>query len=131
MMFDDNSTITASKGIWIYNHNVELRNDSCVSGKCGYFNSSLKAKLEIPMFSTAFSQYGAFSVRFFFKRTAGIYGVRSLVDNSECAVYGSLVAQSDVDAAMGYFTNEDIEKAVFSFPVSMIIIYLSTTRAHM
>ena len=130
-MFDSNYSILASKGIWLYNHNVEFRNASCMSGKCGYFNSSLKAKLEIPMFSAAFSSFGAFSVRFFFKRTAGVSGVRSLVDNSMSTDVGSLVAQSDVDAALGYFANADSTKAPFSVPVSMTIIDLSTKRASM
>ena len=39
-MFEDDETITASKGLWLFNQNVELTSDGCLTDKCGFFNST-------------------------------------------------------------------------------------------
>ena len=117
-MFEDDETITASKGLWLYNRNVELSTDGCKSGKCGFFNSTAESKLELAYFSNALDRFEQFSVRLFFKRSVGVSGERSLVDNSECSLDGSVVAQSEQSVAMGYFENLNGTKAESSFNVS-------------
>ena len=102
-MFDDD--ISASKDIWLFNQNVQLSSDDCMDGKGGFFNSSAQSKLELAYFSNAFERFESFSVRLFFKRSAGVSGVRSVLDNSECSIDGSVVAQSDASAAVGYYLN--------------------------
>ena len=122
MMFEDEKTITASKGLWLFNQNVELTSDGCMSGKCGFFNSTAKSKLELAYFSNALDRFEQFSVRLFFKRSAGVSGERSLVDNSECSLDGSVVAESDESVTMGYFENENGTKGEFSYNVSRNLI---------
>ena len=125
VMFDEQSSITASKGLWLFNQNVELTSDGCMSGKCGFFNSTAESKLELAYFSNALDRFEKFSVRLFFKRSAGVSGVRSLVDNSECNRDGSVVARSDANGVGGYFANSTA-KAYFGLAVSkikLIILY--------
>ena len=122
VMFEDEKTITASKGLWLFNQNVELTSDGCKSGKCGFFNSTAKSKLELAYFSNALDRFEQFSVRLFFKRSAGVSGERSLVDNSECSLDGSVVAESDESVTMGYFENENGTKGEFSYNVSRNLI---------
>ena len=113
-----NGAISASKGLWLFNQNVQLSSDDCMDGECGFFNSSAQSKLELAYFSNAFDRFESFSVRLFFKRSAGVSGVRSLLDNSECSIDGSVVAQSDASAAVGYFANSTGSQASFDFAVS-------------
>ena len=121
VMFEDEETITASKGLWLFNQNVELTTDGCLTTKCGFFNSTAESKLELAYFSNAMDQFEQFSVRLFFKRSAGVSGERSLVDNSECTIDGSVVARSDNSGALGYFEST-ISKAEFSIAVSFLIV---------
>ena len=118
VMFEDENTITASKGLWLFNQNVELTSDGCMSGKCGFFNSTAESKLELAYFSNALDRFEQFSVRLFFKRSAGVSGERSLVDNSECTIDGSVVGKSSASDALGYFANENGTKVDFTAPVS-------------
>ena len=130
VMFDEESSITASKGLWLFNQNIELTSDGCMSGKCGFFNSTAESKLELAYFSNAMDRFEKFSVRLFFKRSAGVSGVRSLVDNSECNRRdGSVVARSGVNGVGGYFANSTA-KAYFGLAVStitLIILYILHT----
>ena len=123
VMFEDEETITASKGLWLFNQNVELTSDGCKSGKCGFFNSSVKAKLELAYFSNAFDNFDSFSVRLFFKKTQGAGLIYSLVDNAWCSG-GSVVAKYVSGTVFGYFANgTEIEnRANFDFPASVRVI---------
>ena len=112
-----NGAVSASKGLWLFNQNVQLSSDDCMDGECGFFNSSAQSKLELAYFSNAFDRFESFSVRLFFKRSAGVSGVRSLLDNSECSIDGSVVAQSDASAAVGYFANSTGSQASFDIAV--------------
>ena len=103
--FDEDEGIKASQGLWLYNQNVAQSDDDCKSGKCGFFNSTLQSKLELAYFSNAFDRFESFSVSFFFKRSAGVAGSRSLLDNSECGDEGSLRARSVAGAVSGSATN--------------------------
>ncbi|KAI0231047.1 hypothetical protein LSAT2_018587, partial [Lamellibrachia satsuma] len=107
-----NEAVSASNGIWLLNQNVSLVNDDCMDGECGRFNSSAHSKLEIPFFSNGV--FESFSVRLFFKRSAGVSGVQSLLDNSDCSNDGFVLAQSGVDIALGYFENKANIKIDFS-----------------
>ncbi|KAK2174209.1 hypothetical protein NP493_818g02007 [Ridgeia piscesae] len=118
VMFEDEKTITASKGLWLFNQNVELTSDGCMSGKCGFFNSTAESKLELAYFSNALDRFEQFSVRLFFKRSAGVSGERSLVDNSDCTIDGSVVGKSSASDALGYFANENGTKVDFSVPAA-------------
>ena len=111
VMFEDEETITASKGLWLFSQNVELTSDDCMFGKCGFFNSTAESKLELAYFSNAMDRFEQFSVRLFFKRSAGVSGEMSLVDNSECSLDGSVVGQSGATDVSGYFANENGTKA--------------------
>ena len=111
MMFEDGETITASQGLWLFSQNVELTSDGCMSGQCGFFNSTAESKLELAYFSNAMDRFEQFSVRLFFKRSAGFSGERSLVNNSECTIDGSVVARSVANSASGYFENVTSTKA--------------------
>ena len=117
-MFEDVKTITASQGLWLFNQNVELTTDGCMSGQCGFFNSTAESKLELAYFSNAMDRFEQFSVRLFFKRSVGVSGERSLIDNSECSLDGSVVAESGESVAVVYFENENGTKAEYSFNVS-------------
>ena len=118
MMFEDEETITASKGLWLFSQNVELTSDGCMSGQCGFFNSTAESKLELAYFSNAMDRFEKFSVRLFFKRSAGVSDEMSLVDNSECTIDGSVVGRSGANFALGYFANSTGNKAEFLFLVS-------------
>jgi len=117
-MFDEESSITASKGLWLFNQNVELTSDGCLTDKCGFFNSTAESKLELAYFSNAMDRFEQFSVRLFFKRSAGVSGELSLVDNSECTIDRSVVARC---GALGDFEST-ISKAEFSIAVSFLIV---------
>ena len=101
--FDDG--IKASQGLWLYNENVVVSDDSCKSDKCGFFNSSAQSKLELAYFSNSFDNFETFSVSFFFKRAAGTSGEQSLLDNSECSDDGSMFARSASGKVLGSATN--------------------------
>ena len=118
VMFEDEETITASKGLWLFSQNVELTSDGCMDRKCGFFNSTAESKLELAYFSNAMDRFEQFSVRLFFKRSAGVSGEMSLVDNSECSLDGSVVGKSTASNALGYFANENGTNADFYFAVS-------------
>ena len=118
VMFEDEETLTASKGLWLFSQNVELTSDGCMDRKCGFFNSTAESKLELAYFSNAMDRFEQFSVRLFFKRSAGVSGEMSLVDNSECSLDGSVVGTSAAGEASGYFANENGTKAEFKLAVS-------------
>ncbi|KAI0235152.1 hypothetical protein LSAT2_014404 [Lamellibrachia satsuma] len=101
--FDDD--IKASQGLWLYNENVVVSDNACMSGTCGFFNSSAQSKLELAYFSNSLDIFETFSVSFFFKRSPGVSGQRSLLDNSECSDDGSLYAKSVSGGVSGSATN--------------------------
>ena len=101
--FDDD--IKASQGLWLYNENVVVSDNACMSGTCGFFNSSAQSKLELAYFSNSLDIFETFSVSFFFKRSAGVSGQRSLLDNSQCSDDGSLYAKSVSGGVSGSATN--------------------------
>ena len=101
--FDDD--IKASQGLWLYNENVVVSDNACMSGTCGFFNSSAQSKLELAYFSNSLDIFETFSVSFFFKRSPGVSGQRSLLDNSQCSDDGSLYAKSVSGGVSGSATN--------------------------
>ena len=111
MTFDDG--VKASQGLWLYNENVEEYDVDCKSGNCGFFNSTLQSKLELAYFSNAFDRFESFSLSFFFKRSAGEAGSRSLVDNSECGDEGSVFARSVAGGVQGSATNSSGVSATY------------------
>ncbi|KAI0239525.1 hypothetical protein LSAT2_009749 [Lamellibrachia satsuma] len=134
--FDDG--IKASEGLWLYNENVVVSDDSCKSDKCGFFNSSAQSKLELAYFSNSFDRFETFSVSFFFKRAVGASGDQSLLDNSECSDDGSMFARSASGKVLGSATNMagdsvDVDYVVsddewhqyaMTFNGSMVIFYV-------
>ncbi|KAI0239524.1 hypothetical protein LSAT2_009748 [Lamellibrachia satsuma] len=114
--FDDG--IKASQGLWLYNENVVVSDNACMSGTCGFFNSSAQSKLEIAYFSNAFDNFETFSVSFFFKRTAGASGEQSLLDNSECSDDGSMFVRSVSGTVLGSATNSTGDSVNVNYLVS-------------
>ena len=101
----EGETISASKGLWLYNNNVNITSEGCLTDSCGLFTSADESKLELAYFSNSFDRFESFSVSLFFKRSAGVAGTQSLLDNSECEVDGSVVAQSESGSVSAYFAN--------------------------
>ena len=117
--------IKASQGLWLYNANVEEADVDCKSGKCGFFNSTLQSKLELAYFSNAFDRFESFSLSFFFKRSAGEAGSRSLVDNAECDNEGSVFARSVAGGVQGSATNSSGVSATYENLAVSIQTYAS------
>ena len=97
--------ISASMGLWLYNNNVNMTSEGCLTDSCGLFTSADESKLELAYFSNSFDRFESFSVSLFFKRSAGVAGTQSLLDNSECDVDGSVVATSESGSVDAYFAN--------------------------
>ena len=114
--FDDG--IKASQGLWLYNENVVVSDNACMSGTCGFFNSSAQSKLELAYFSNAFDNFDTFSVSFFFKRAVGASGEQSLLDNSECSDDGSMFVRSVSGTVLGSATNSTGDSVNVNYLVS-------------
>ena len=101
----EGDVISASMGLWLYNNNVNMTSEGCLTDSCGLFTSADESKLELAYFSNAFDRFESFSVSLFFKRSSGVAGTQSLLDNSECDVDGSVVATSSSGVVDAYFAN--------------------------
>ena len=101
----EGDVISASMGLWLYNNNVNMTSEGCLTASCGLFTSADESKLELAYFSNAFDRFESFSVSLFFKRSSGVAGTQSLLDNSECEVDGSVVARSASGSQSAYFAN--------------------------
>ena len=101
----EGETISASMGLWLYNNNVNMTSEGCLTDSCGLFTSADESKLELAYFSNSFDRFESFSVSLFFKRSAGGAGTQSLLDNSECELDGSVVATSESGSVDAYFAN--------------------------
>ena len=101
----EGDVISASMGLWLYNNNVNMTSEGCLTDSCGLFTSADESKLELAYFSNAFDRFESFSVSLFFKRSSGVAGTQSLLDNSECEVDGSVVATSESGHVDAYFAN--------------------------
>ena len=112
--FDDESAITASNGIWLFNRNVVQADEGCMSGRCGFFSSTSESKLELAYFSNAFDQYKTFTARLFYKRSSAASGSGALMTNADCDIAGSIGAVSLDGSAMGYLTNSNVYSAVLA-----------------
>ena len=110
----EGDVISASMGLWLYNNNVNMTSgEECLTESCGLFTSADESRLELAYFSNAFDRFESFSVSLFFKRSAGVAGTQSLLDNSECDVDGSIVATSSSDVVDAYFANSTGANVVF------------------
>ena len=121
--FDDVSSITAAKGLWLFNQNVVLSDVDCKSGRCGFFNSTAESKLEIAYFSNAFDRFETFTARLFFKRSIGVSGLKALITNADCDDAGSVVASSGSNTLNGHLTNTTGASVGYHFPVRIPIDY--------
>ena len=101
----EGDVISASMGLWLYNNNVNMTSEGCLTASCGLFTSADESKLELAYFSNAFDRFESFSVSLFFKRSVGVAGTQSLLDNSECDVEGSVVATSASGVVEAHFAN--------------------------
>ena len=110
----EGDVISASMGLWLYNNNVNMTSgEECLTDSCGLFTSADESRLELAYFSNAFDRFESFSVSLFFKRSAGVAGTQSLLDNSECDVDGSIVAVSTAGEVAGYYANSTGAKVEF------------------
>ena len=108
----EGETISASMGLWLYNNNVNMTSgEECLTDSCGLFTSADESRLELAYFSNAFDRFESFSVSLFFKRSPGVAGTQSLLDNSECDLDGSVVAVSASNVVDVYFANSTGAKA--------------------
>ena len=116
----EGETISASNGLWLYNNNVNMTSgEECLTDSCGLFTSADESKLELAYFSNAFDGFESFSVSLFFKRSPGVTGTQSLLDNSECDLDGSVVARSASSEVSAYFANSTGARAELNGMVSI------------
>ena len=121
--FDDESAITASKGLWLFNRNVVQSDEGCMSGRCGFFNSTADSKLELAYFSNAFDRFETFTVRFFYKRSfATPEGDMVLLNNYDCDLPGSIAAVSGHGYALASIANSTDYTAVFNPTVRIPLV---------
>ena len=111
--FDDESAITASKGLWLFNRNVVQSDEGCMSGRCGFFNSTANSKLELAYFSNAFDRFETFTVRFFYKRSVATPEGMVLLTNYDCDIDGSIAAVSGNGNAVATIANSTDYSAFF------------------
>ena len=88
--------LSASKGVYAASTGVAVVPD-CTSagGNCGYFDSSLSASMNIPLFSNSYDGYSALSISLWFKRTVGKPGKMGLVGNGDCGASSSIGLMSE------------------------------------
>ena len=129
--FDDESAITASKGLWLFNRNVVQSDEGCMSGRCGFFNSTAESKLELPYFSNAFDRFETFTARLFYKRSPAASGYGNVMSNncvggsSRAGSAGAFIAEDG--SAIGYLCNSTsycfIAPTVRIPPVSSLTLF--------